>query len=277
MNTNINITGNTFNNVNRGVGSHSVFSGKYMSNINISNNTFNNIAGYAILSSAFLNVNINNNVINNCGSGIYYKTINPKNSDGSRPNTYTCQGKSYAPTIDTASSICGNTITVVDTADTSSKQFPYGIRLYGENLTANDGIVLAGDYSAQNVNVSSNNITISRGANAIWLVGTKNINVSQNTVLFNNSAYSTKDNVFGLRIENSTNATINANTINANNIPYVQNVIILDKSKGVNIAGNSLTGAKSTVSTLLHHQQAYLQIQFPAIKKTVFSAIKIPQ
>ena len=37
MNTNINITGNTFNNVNRGVGSHSVFSGKYMSNINISN------------------------------------------------------------------------------------------------------------------------------------------------------------------------------------------------------------------------------------------------
>ena len=244
MNTNINITGNTFNNVNRGVGSHSVFSGKYMSNINISNNTFNNIAGYAILSSAFLNVNINNNVINNCGSGIYYKTINPKNSDGSRPNTYSCQGKSYAPTIDTASSICGNTITVVDTADTSSKQFPYGIRLYGENLTANDGIVLAGDYSAQNVNVSSNNITISRAANAIWLVGTKNINVSQNTVLFNNSAYSTKDNVFGLRIENSTNATINANTINANNIPYVQNVIILDKSKGVNIAGNKLTGAK---------------------------------
>ena len=244
MNTNINITGNTFNNVNRGVGSHSVFSGKYLSNINISNNTFNNIAGYAILSSAFLNVNINNNVINNCGSGIYYKTINPKNSDGSRPNTYTCQGKSYAPTIDTASSICGNTITVVDTADTSSKQFPYGIRLYGENLTANDGIVLAGDYSAQNVNVSSNNITISRGANAIWLVGTKNINVSQNTVLFNNSAYSTKDNVFGLRIENSTNAAINANTINANNIPYVQNVIILDKSKGVNIAGNTLTGAK---------------------------------
>lgn len=142
MNTNINITGNTFNNVNRGVGSHSVFSGKYMSNINISNNTFNNIAGYAILSSAFLNVNINNNVINNCGSGIYYKTINPKNSDGSRPNTYTCQGKSYAPTIDTASSICGNTITVVDTADTSSKQFPYGIRLYGENLTANDVLYL---------------------------------------------------------------------------------------------------------------------------------------
>lgn len=105
----------------------------------------------------------------------------------------------------------------------------------------------------------------------------KNINVSQNTVLFNNSAYSTKDNVFGLRLENSTNATINANTINANNIPYVQNVIILDKSKGVNIASNTLTGAKSTVSTLLHHQQAYLQIPFPAIKKTVFSAIKIPQ
>ncbi len=53
-----------------------------------------------------------------------------------------------------------------------------------------------------------------------------------------------KINVFGLRIENSTNATINANTINANNIPYVQNVIILDKSKGVNIAGNKINRCK---------------------------------
>ena len=49
----------------------------------------------------------------------------------------------------------------------------------------------------------------------------------------------------GLKVASADNyGQINANTINANNIPYVQNVIILDKSKGVNIAGNSLTGAK---------------------------------
>ncbi len=67
MNTNINITNNSFINVNRGVGCHSVFSGKYMSGINISNNNFENVSGYAVLASSFINTTINNNTITNCG------------------------------------------------------------------------------------------------------------------------------------------------------------------------------------------------------------------
>lgn len=139
MNENINISYNVFENVNRGVGAHSVFSGKYMKNINISNNTFNNVSGYAVLASSFLNVTINNNSINNCGAGIYYKSINPKpNSKSQRPNTYKCSGKSYSPTVDKSSQISGNTISIVDTKDSSMKQWPYGIRLYGEVVKSNE-------------------------------------------------------------------------------------------------------------------------------------------
>lgn len=110
-----------------------------MKNINISNNTFNNVSGYAVLASSFLNVTINNNSINNCGAGIYYKSINPKpNSKSQRPNTYKCSGKSYSPTVDKSSQISGNIISIVDTKDSSMKQWPYGIRLYGEVVKSNE-------------------------------------------------------------------------------------------------------------------------------------------
>ena len=64
-------------NVNRGVGSHSVFSGKYMKNINISNNTFNNVSGYAVLASSFLNVTINNNSITTAAQEFIIRALIP--------------------------------------------------------------------------------------------------------------------------------------------------------------------------------------------------------
>ncbi len=244
MNTNITIDGNTFTNVNRGVGCHSVFSGKYMSGINISNNTFTNVAGYAVLASAFINTTINNNVITDCGSGIYYKSINPKNGSSERPNTYKCIGKSYAPTVDTSSQICNNQIKVVDTADATSKQNPYGIRLYGEVLSSNESVAMAGDYSAQNINVSGNAISINRGAMGIWLVGAKKDYIAGNTVSFDNPSFNANNKTFGIRLENATSNSIVSNTVSANNVPYVESAVILDNSKSNMISYNTISGAK---------------------------------
>ena len=243
MNENINILGNVFENVNRGVGTHSVFSGKYMKNINISNNTFNNVSGYAVLASSFLNVTINNNSINNCGAGIYYKSINPKpNSKSQRPNTYKCSGKSYSPTVDKSSQISGNIISIVDTKDSSMKQWPYGIRLYGEVVKSNEKIAKKGDYSVQNITVSNNTISVARSATGIWIDGAKKSNIKK--ITFTNKKYKTKQKVFGIRLANSSKVNLNKNTVNVKGVPYVDNAIFLIKSKSNTLTSNKTTGAK---------------------------------
>lgn len=242
MNENITITGNSFANVNRGVGCHSVFAGKYMKNINISSNTFTNVAGYAVLASGFLNTTVNYNTITNCGSGIYYKSINP---DGS--NTYADSGKTYAPTVDTHSEIIGNTITVTDNNDATSKQGPYAIRLYGENLSADKAVssctIKAGDYRAQNVTISSNNITVARSAMGIWLVGACNNTVSSNSISYT-SGYSSSQKAFGIRLEKSDKNSIASNTVAANNVAYVESAIMLDNSKSNTLTQNTVSKAK---------------------------------
>ena len=245
MNTNINITNNSFINVNRGVGSHSVFSGKYMSGINISNNNFENVSGYAVLASSFINTTINNNTITNCGSGIYYKSINPK-SDGKseRPNTYKSGGKSYAPTVDTSSQICNNQISIVDTGDKTMKQWPYGIRLYGEVVKKNEKIAKAGDYSAQNVSVFGNTITVGRAATGIWLDGAKKCNVSNNNISYTNPSYKAKMNVFGIRLASSSKIKLSKNNIWLGGVSYVEDGIFLIKSKSNTLTSNNIYSAK---------------------------------
>lgn len=245
MNENINISDNVFENVNRGVGAHSVFSGKYMKSINISNNTFNNVSGYAVLASSFLNVTINNNIINNCGSGIYYKSINPKpDSKSQRPNTYKCSGKSYLPTVDKSSQISGNVINIIDTKDSTMKQWPYGIRLYGEVVKSNEKIVKKGDYSAQNILISNNTVSIARNATGIWIDGAKKCSVKNNNITFTNKKYKAKQKVFGIRLANSSKVNLNKNTVNVKGVPYVDNAIFLIKSKSNTLTGNKTTGAK---------------------------------
>ena len=216
-----------------------------MKNINISNNTFNNVSGYAVLASSFLNVTINNNSINNCGAGIYYKSINPKpNSKSQRPNTYKCSGKSYSPTVDKSSQISGNTISIVDTKDSSMQQWPYGIRLYGEVVKSNEKIAKKGDYSVQNITVSNNTISVARSATGIWIDGAKKSNIKNNKITFTNKKYKTKQKVFGIRLANSSKVNLNKNTVNVKGVPYVDNAIFLIKSKSNTLTSNKTTGAK---------------------------------
>lgn len=49
------------------------------------------------------------------------------------------------------------------------KQWPYGIRLYGEVVKSNEKIAKKGDYSVQNITVSNNTISVARSATGIWL------------------------------------------------------------------------------------------------------------
>jgi len=74
------IKNNVFKNVSRGVGTHSVSSGRYYNNITISNNRFINLKSYAINGLNFRNCVISHNVISNVGSGIYMQSTNNKST-----------------------------------------------------------------------------------------------------------------------------------------------------------------------------------------------------
>ena len=238
MSKNVTITGNTFKNVDRGLGTHSAFAGKYIDNVTITNNSFTNIDGYAITTFNYRNVNISSNTLKNCGSGIYYRSANPENA-----NLYATglPGQEDPGTV-----IANNTIEITKSGDKYFTQFPYAIRLYGEVLSADakieGGSLKAGDYRAKNITISNNDITINCCANGLWLVGAVGSNTFGNTVKYN-SGDSAKE-CFPVRVENSSDVNVEANTIEANGVAYVQNGIITDKSKNTKITGNTISKAK---------------------------------
>lgn len=253
MSRNVTVTGCTFKDVNRGVGSHSAFSGKYINNVTITNNSFINVVGYAVITSNYRNVNISSNVITNCGSGIYYRSTIPEYA-----NLY---ATGNAPQTDPGSVIANNTISVINTGDKNYTQFPYAIRVYGENLKEDvkihGGTLKAGDYRVQNVTVNNNNITVNCCANGIWFVGANNDSASGNTVTYTGGSSSSKK-CFPVRVESAQNISISNNTLKGNSVSYVENGIITDKSKNINISYNDVSGARKNGINISTKSQASL-------------------
>ncbi len=238
MNENITVTNCKFSNVNRGLGSHSAFTGRYMKNIKFTNNTFSNVGGYAIQTSNYIGATITGNKIENCSAGIYYRSINPDYA-----NLY---AKDSSPVKDTSTVIKNNTITIMDKKDKKFNQDPYGIRVYGENVKKNkkieNGTLKKGDYRAYGVTISNNKITVKRVSNAIWLYGAVGTKISKNTINFVKS--SGKSTCHGIRIDTCSKTNISNNKITANSISYVKNGIITDNSKSLTISANTISKAK---------------------------------
>ncbi len=253
MSQNVVITGCVFDNVDRGVGAHSAFAGGYISNVSITSNYFKNIEGYAIITSNFIGATITGNVIESAGSGIYYRSIIPEYSN------YYAYGS--APVTDPGSVIKNNTINIFKSPDNQYNQFPYGIRIYGENVKSpvsiNGGTLSAGDYRAKNVAVEGNTINISCCAMGIWAVGAKNDSISSNTINYI-SGTSSSEKCHGIRIESADSITVKGNTINANNISYVKNGIITDKAKKITISSNKISKAKENGISINTKSQATL-------------------
>lgn len=254
MNENVTVTGCYFDRVNRGVGCHSAFTGKYMNNINIYNNTFKNVDGYAIQTSNFTSSKIHNNVITDCGSGIYYRSMNPKSA-----NLY---AHSNNPIKDTYTEISNNTITVTPTSDKNFRQFGYGIRIYGENVKSNKkisgGTLKAGDYRAYNIALLNNSITLNKSAHGIWLDGACYSNVKNNSITYFNNTSAKQDST-GIRIDASKNINVYYNTVNANKVSYVNNAIIAGNSSSIAISNNSVSNAKQNGMLITNKTTASLK------------------
>lgn len=95
---NITVTGCTFRNVQRGVGTHAGVAGSYLQNIQISDNYFENIPGYTIIATNYKNSRITNNRIVNAASSAIMPELSLKILPVGFPNLrLNIPGSKYLP------------------------------------------------------------------------------------------------------------------------------------------------------------------------------------
>lgn len=229
----ITISNNTFENVNRGVGSHSGEIGRYFTGVTISGNTFKNVTGYAIVTTNYIGAKITDNKIENCGAGIFFRHITPT--------------KHYFPgdvsnvTTDCASEITGNMISIKKTGFDNA---PYGIKVFGKVLESDvtnsfkdestgkslKVTIPKGDYRVKNVTVSGNKVTVNSVLGyGLWFQGTYESTLSGNSVTYAGSAVN-GDESDGIKLEASASNTVSQNTVT-------------DESKGIMRNGIYVKGA----------------------------------
>lgn len=179
---NVEITGCTFSNVPRGVGTHTTVIGAYHENIRISGNTFRNVIQEAIVGLNYYNCEITNNTIENCGAGISFQYI--KNNYASVYTTIFDGQVPYSGVIryDAKTVISGNRIS---TGYSSRSDTAEGIRIYGRNITGavagtDTNLIPAQDYYISGVTVTNNVITTA--GHGIHLLDARNCVISGNEI-----------------------------------------------------------------------------------------------
>lgn len=180
---NVEITGCTFSNVPRGVGSHTMLVGAYFDNIKINNNTFKNCSEEAIIGVNYRNCEIKDNNIINCGGGILFDYF--KATYKTSVFTTTFDGKKkYSGAFDPKSStvISGNKIS---TKYYSNCDEVCGIKVYGFHLTKKSKgqdkkYIPARNYYISDVTITDNEIQTA--GYGIHLMDVRNATVSNNTI-----------------------------------------------------------------------------------------------
>lgn len=248
---NVTVSQCVFNNVPRGIGTHSVYVGSYFDTVKITDNTFYNVKGYAVSALNYINSSITNNKISNCAAGIKCASVtNTKLS-----HIYASYDSNSKVVSNFNTEISNNTITV---CDNFYKNTSYAIKLEGkqiEKLKDNDENEVSGDFRISSVRVLNNKINIETKENntyAIDVAGVigsnygknSNVQICQNTVTF--SASSAKTN-YGIRIKNSSNIYTNGNKIShtSSESSTLKCGIICEDSSCISVVSNSIANTKS--------------------------------
>lgn len=240
---NVTITGCTFQNVPRGVGTHSMLMGAYHKNIIISGNKFKDIKEEAIIGLNYYNCEITNNSITNCGGGVLFQYFK-SNTESIHMTAEDINYKGAANFIhDAKTVITGNTITTKYDVTCDEVQ---GIKVYGGKLTkkaksGDNKYIPVGDYYITGVTVSGN--TITTAGHGIHLSATKNCSVSKNTIT--GSGVSSKDALRDSYDGIFLSAASTGNSITNNKISgMVRNgIFLMDGSSAKKISGNTIKKA----------------------------------
>ena len=244
---NVEITGNTFQNLSKGLGSHTMLVGAYHQNIKINNNTFSNITNEAIIGLNYYQCEIKDNVMKDCGAGIEFEYYLPNryciyNTIFDGQQTYQKKIRHDAQTV-----ISGNKMTInYHTGYVGCT----GINVYGYDRTnsiigAAGNTVKAQNYYVSGVTVTNN--TIVTAGYGIRLQNAKKCTVTDNTITGKNFSASdshikngyTYDGIYITR--HSSTLDLSGNTIRNMN----GGGIYLSESTALNgITDNTIAGVK---------------------------------
>ncbi len=235
---NITISGCLFENLKRGLGSHSAVAGSYFTNIQVTGNTFKNIIGYAVMGTNYKNSVISDNVMTDCGSGIFLRSMVKGHN-----NFYTPQDGQVKITRNLATTVARNTIEV---KYKGYKNNAFGVSLYGENLEKQDKNVPKGDYTIEGIKILNNKITLGCKGYAVWIQGGDKNRVSKNTITVKVQG-GAGGNGDGIRVERGESNTIDSNKI-TNKLKTgagaeMCGISIIEGSNKTTLKGNTITGS----------------------------------
>lgn len=242
---NVTITGNTFENVSRGVGTHSMLLNNYINNVKITDNIFKNITQEAIACVNYRNAKISGNHMENAGGGILFHY-----SKTSNDSVYTCikngkQNYNGKLLTDANSVIENNTI---ETKYHKVCDKNVGIELYGRNITADargadHGVIPAADYYVEGVIVRNN--TITAAGYGINLNDAKNNTITGNTITGEGYDPSDplKEQYNGIRV--STGSTGNKIDNNVISGIHQTGILLYDNASAVTVNGNKVTNCSA--------------------------------
>lgn len=242
---NVQITGNSFENLSRGIGTHSMLLNNYIENVTIKKNTFKNITQEAIACVNYINAQIEDNTMENVGGGILFHFSKTSNDS---IYTYIKNGKqAYHGELRTnsQSSIQNN---IIETQYHSLCDKNVGIELYGKKISqemrsADNGVIPVADYFIEGVTVCNNKIT--SAGYGINLNDAKNNLIMNNTVIGAN--YNNTDPLCqqynGIRVSNgSVGNAINNNTISG---IHQTGILLFDNSSATTINGNKISNCSA--------------------------------
>jgi parallel beta-helix repeat protein len=259
---NITVNNCTFQNLQRGLGTHSAVAGSYFTNMKFTNNVFRDITGYAMIATNYKSSEISGNTVERCGAGILFRSMVQAYN-----NFYTPLSNSFTIDNDAASVIANNKISVVDQ---KYKTTAYGISLYGEKLTVKKKDAPKGDYTLKGVTVQNNTITMNNSGYGIWLQGTNNSVISNNNITMNVSASASGGGKSDcIRLVKSKNDTIEKNTMTQkkkNKKTSDACGIVVTSKSAATITGNKIT--KSPKDGIFVTEKSKATITGNTIKKT---------
>lgn len=208
-----------FENLSRGVGTHSAVAGHYFNNMRIVDNTFEDITGYAVSALNYRNSEISDNDISDCGSGILCSTV----PSGGLEHLYAPFNYSDKTGLKLNVNITDNEISL---SDKGYGRVSFGIKLLGSDVksfTDKNGRRVSGDFRISGVTVKNNTISSSvskdnfYSINISYAAGSEysdksDLSISGNKIIFNYSGQSSNLN-HGIRAEASSKIYIGKNTV----------------------------------------------------------------
>ena len=238
---NVTIENCTFDNVPRGIGSHTTVLNNPIDGLTITGNTFTNISSCPIHLINVKNCTISNNTLTSVPRGIYiysyqlngtYLSSILEDLGGIDSST----SNSYKTPTDANIVISGNTITI--SGEDSYKEytqagiFVSGLELTSASSTTARGTIPKGNYYITGVTISNN--TIKTTGHGIRLLDTYDASVTGNTITYNGSS---SGKFYGASLgEECSGCSIKSNTISG----FYRGVYVGDGSSASEVSSNTI-------------------------------------